>query len=208
SVLKALNWKRMPSGGGGAHARLEALRLAWKDRLTLLGDPEQTKVPVERLLSIEYAHELAAQVRTAMEEKKPITTGLEKHLDEGTNNICATDRHGNMVAVTLTHGSSFGTQVTVDGLGLTLGHGMSRFEPRPGHPNSPGPGKRPLHNMCPSLLEHNGAAVLAVGGAGGVRIPNAIFDLLTHYWIGGATLEEAIAAPRLHCTGTLTVAIE
>jgi gamma-glutamyltranspeptidase/glutathione hydrolase len=208
SILKALDWKEMPSDGAGAHARLEALRLAWKDRLTLLGDPEQTKVPVERLLSIEYARELEAEVRTAVTEKKPVSTGLEKHLDEGTNNICTADRHGNMVAVTLTHGGSFGAQVTVDGLGLTLGHGMSRFEPRPGHPNSPGPGKRPLHNMCPTVVLRNGLPVLAIGGAGGTRIPNAIFDALTEYVLRDASMDLAVAAPRLHCTGTLEAAVE
>jgi len=208
AILKALNWKKLSSSPAGAHARLEALRLAWSDRLNFLGDPEKVKVPVDHLLSANYARELAAKVEGAVKARKPMAIEVRKHSDEGTNNICSVDRRGNLVAVTLTQGGSFGAQVTVDGLGLTLGHGMSRFEPHPGHPNSPGPGKRPLHNMCPSLLEHNGAAVLAVGGAGGVRIPNAIFDLLTHYWIGGATLEEAIAAPRLHCTGTLNVVIE
>ncbi|MEY2427550.1 MAG: gamma-glutamyltranspeptidase / glutathione hydrolase, partial [Verrucomicrobiota bacterium] len=206
SILKAFGPR--PPGGAGAHARLEALRLAWKDRLTLLGDPEQVNVPVERLLSKEYASDLAAKVRTAINDKQPIATGLEKHLDEGTNNICAADRHGNMVAVTLTHGSSFGAQVTVDGLGLTLGHGMSRFEPRPGHPNSPGPGKRPLHNMCPTVVLRDGRPVLAIGGAGGTKIPNAIFDALTEYAVRGASMESAVAAPRLHCTGTLEAAVE
>ena len=206
SILKAFG--AMPPGGAGAHARLEALRLAWKDRLELLGDPEQTKVPVERLLSTDYAREQAARVRGAVNEKKPLVTGLEKHLDDGTNNICTVDRHGNMVAVTLTHGGSFGAQVTVDGLGLTLGHGMSRFDPRPGQPNSPGPGKRPLHNMCPSVVLRDGRPVLAIGGAGGTRIPNAIFDALTEYVVRGTSMESAIAAPRLHCTGTLDVAVE
>jgi gamma-glutamyltranspeptidase/glutathione hydrolase len=174
----------------------------------LLGDPEQTKVPVERLLSAEYARDLAAKIGDAVKEKKPIATGLEKHLDEGTNNICCVDRDGNMAAVTLTHGGSFGAQVTVDGLGLTLGHGMSRFEPRPGHPNSPAPGKRPLHNMCPTILMRDGRAVLAIGGAGGTRIPNAIFDALTEYALRGASMDSAVAAPRLQCTGTLEVAVE
>ena len=115
---------------------------------------------------------------------------------------CA-DRHGNLVALTLTHGGSFGAQVAVEELGLTLGHGMSRFNPRPGHPNSPGPGKRPLNNMCPTVVLREGQPVLALGGAGGVRIPNAIFDVLTNFVVRGLPLEDSVQSPRLHVTGGL-----
>ena len=111
-----------------------------------------------------------------------------------------------MVAVTLTHGGSFGAQVTVDGLGLTLGHGMSRFDPHPGHPNAPGPGKRPVHNMCPSLVLRDGVPVMALGAAGGLRIPNCVFDVLMNYVLRGAPMGSAVADPRLQSTGTLDVA--
>ena len=143
-----------------------------------------------------------------MQEKHPLALEVQKHTDEGTNSISSVDRHGNLVAITLTQGGSFGAQVTVEGLGLTLGHGMSRFDPHPGHPNAPGPGKRPLHNMCPSIVLRDDQPVLAVGAAGGVRIPNAIFDVLTSYVLRGAPIELAVAPPRLHCTGTLDVAVE
>ena len=208
SILKALEWDADSRAGASVHARLEALRLAWKDRLELFGDPEHVKVPVERLLSSDYARELADKVRSAVKEKKPVATGLGMHLDEGTNNLCSVDRHGNLVAVTLTHGGSFGAQVTVDGLGLTLGHGMSRFDPHPGHPNAPGPGKHPVENMCPSVVLREGVPVLATGAAGGVRIPNAVGDVLVQYVLRGASLEAAVAAPRLQCTGSLDVAVE
>lgn len=184
------------------------MRLAWKDRLELFGDPEQVKVPVEKLLSNDYASELAEKVRAAVREKKPIQTGVPKHTDEGTNNLCVVDRHGNFVAITLTHGGGFGAQVTVDGLGLTLGHGMSRFDPQPGHPNSPGPGKRPVHNMCPTVVVRDGAPEMAVGCAGGVRIPNCILGVLIETLLRGAQMHSAVAAPRLHCTGTLDVGVE
>jgi gamma-glutamyltranspeptidase/glutathione hydrolase len=196
------------SPGALAHASLEAIRLAWKDRLELFGDPEQVKVPVDKLLSSAYANELASQANAAVKEKKPLITGVSKHTDEGTNNICVVDQHGNIVSVTLTHGSGFGAQVTVDGLGLTLGHGMSRFDPHPGHPNAPAPGKRPVHNMSPSVVLKNGKPVLGVGAAGGVRIPNCVYDALRGYLFQNATIEQAVAAPRIQCTGTLDVAIE
>ncbi len=191
SVLKAL-YSKADGTPAFLHARLEALRLAWKDRLELLSDPLRTAVPIARLVSVEHARQMAGRVETAVREKRPLAIQTEKHLDQGTNNFSSVDRHGNMVALTLTNGGSFGAQVTVDGLGLTLGHGMSRFDPRLGHPNAPGPGK----------------PVLALGGAGGVKIPNAIFEVLLNYVLRGAPLDQAIAAPRLHCTGMLDVTLE
>jgi gamma-glutamyltranspeptidase/glutathione hydrolase len=208
SILSAMDVDGLESPGARAHAALEALRLAWKDRLELFGDPDHIKVPVEKLLSSAYGQELAKQAMAAVKQQKAIITGVPKHTDEGTNNICAVDTHGNIVTVTLTHGSGFGAQVTVDGLGLTLGHGMSRFDPHPGHPNAPGPGKRPVHNMCPSVVLRNGKPVLGVGAAGGVRIPNCVYDVLRNYLFQNATMEQGVADPRVQCTGTLDVAIE
>jgi gamma-glutamyltranspeptidase/glutathione hydrolase len=195
-------------GSAGMHARLEAMRLAWKDRLELLGDPEQVKVPVLRLLSADYARELAVKVQSAVKARQPVPIQIRTHPDEGTCNLCSVDRSGNLAAVTFTQGSDFGAQVTVDGLGLTLGHGMSRFNPRPDHPNAPGPGKRPLHNMCPTALLRDGKPVLALGGTGGVRIPSAVYDVLNQLLLRDASLEAAIAAPRAYCTGTLEVIAE
>ena len=93
-----------------------------------------------------------------------------------------------MVALTLTHGNAFGACVAVEGLGLFLGHGMSRFDPEPGQANSPGPGKRPLHNMCPTIVLRDGKPILAIGGTGGRMIPNAIFNVLTEFIGHDATI--------------------
>jgi gamma-glutamyltranspeptidase / glutathione hydrolase len=113
-----------------------------------------------------------------------------------------------MVGLTLTHGGGFGAQVTVDGLGLVLGHGMSRFDPRPGMPNSPGPGKRPLHNMCPTVVLRGGRPRLALGAAGGRKIVNSVFEVLAHYAGRDAPVETALAAPRLHTEGDMKVVVD
>jgi len=84
---------------------------------------------------------------------------------------------------------------------------MSRFEAKPGHPNSPGSGKRPLHNMCPMIVVRAGKPVLALGGAGGRRIPNSVFDVLFAF-LTGRSLEEAIEFPRLQTEGDLEVILE
>jgi gamma-glutamyltranspeptidase/glutathione hydrolase len=207
SVLRALDWEGLRDGNEKAHARVEAMRLAWRDRLQFLGDPEHVQVPVERLLSAQYARELAEKIRGALKAKKPLEFATESRPHGGTVHLSCVDANGRMAALTLTHGNSFGACVTVPRLGLTLGHGMSRFDAKPGHPNSPGPGKRPLHNMCPTIVLRAGQPVLALGGAGGRRIPNSVFDVLFAF-LTGRSLEEAIEAPRLQTDGNLEVILE
>jgi gamma-glutamyltranspeptidase/glutathione hydrolase len=207
-TLQAMNWGKMPDSLPRTQARIEAMRLAWRDRLTLLGDPEFSKVPVARLLSDDYACESANKILAAVKAGKFLAHRVTPHSQTGTVNLSAADQQGNFVALTLTHGGAFGSCVTVEGLGLTLGHGMSRFDPRPTHANAPGPGKRPLHNMVPTIVTRNGTAVLAIGGAGGRKIPNALLEILMHFVVLGKPLAASIAAPRLHTEGDATLAFE
>jgi gamma-glutamyltranspeptidase / glutathione hydrolase len=188
------------------HARIEALRLAWADRLSLLGDPSAVAVP--DILAQEHVAKRASQISMALKERKPIATSIDLLPDSGTVNLSCCDGAGNLAALTLTHGNNFGAQVTVPGLGLTLGHGISRFNPRPGHPNSVGPRKRPLHNMCPTIVARNGTPVFAVGGAGGRKIPNAIFDVLLHYIESDGSSATALEGARCHTVGNLKLTLE
>ena len=208
NILKAMGWQREKPGTARAHGRLEALRLAWRDRLEFLGDPALVDVPAKRLLSWDYALESAGTIEKAVKEQRPLDLRPGKDHDTGTMNICAVDRHGNMVAMTLTHGSAFGSKVTVEGLGLTLGHGMSRFDPVPGKPNSIAPGKRPLNNMCPTVVTRRGKPVFAIGGAGGRHIPNAIFDILWSHVGLHESMETAMAGPRLSNEGDMNLLVE
>lgn len=203
--LQAMNYAAMPPGPRRLHARVEAMRSAWDDRLKLLGDPEKTDVPQQRLLSDDYATQSAARILAAVDAGKAIERNTNSPTQGGTLNFSACDRHGNACAVTLTHGEAFGARVTVDGLGLTLGHGMSRFDPHPDHPNSPGPGKRPLHNMTPTVITRQGKAVVAIGGRGGRKIPNALFEFLTQNVVHDRTFDESLHAPRLHTEGSASI---
>ena len=205
SILRALD----SSGGslGSPRARLESLRIAWKDRLDLFGDPEHSGVPLARLLSVEYAGEMAGRVTAALDRGRALPMETLSREQDGTIHLSAIDDDGNVAALTLTHGGGFGSRITIPGLGLILGHGVSRFDPRPGHPNSPGPGKRPLHNMCPTIVARDGRPWLALGGRGGRRIPNATFDVLAGV-LAGKTLDQAVAAPRMHTDGNMSVTLE
>src|SRR5262249_6564317 len=209
AVLKALGWDQWDANDPRwLRGQLEALRLAWDDRLKYLGDPDQANVPIRRLLSAGHTRELATLVQESLRSRQPVPAQTDGRSAGGTIHLSAVDRSGMMVALTMTHGGSFGAQVTVDGLGLTLGHGMSRFDPRPDHPNAPGPGKRPLHNMCPTVVLRDGRPVLALGGRGGRRIPNAVFEVLTAFLARQAHLDEAVAAPRIHTDGGMEIPVE
>jgi gamma-glutamyltranspeptidase/glutathione hydrolase len=208
-ALKVLGWDKWPAGDlKTTHARLEALRIAWHDRLALLGDPQQADVPLKHLLSDSHARKSAALVEAAVKRHRPVALTTDGRADRGTVHLSAVDARGMMAALTLTHGEAFGAQVTVEGLGLLLGQGMSRFDPRPGRPNSVGPGKRPLHNMCPTVVLKGGRPVLALGAVGGRRIPNAVVEVLLHYVGRDASLADAVKAPRLHTEGGLDLTLE
>jgi gamma-glutamyltranspeptidase/glutathione hydrolase len=207
AILKALDWAKL-SAMQRMHARLEALRIAWADRTRTFGDPDFVQVPVERFLSADYAGEMAGKVSHALQTEKPVPLVVDPSHAGGTTHISAGDRHGNLIAITLTHGGGFGARVAVEELGIILGHGMSRFDPRPGLPNSPGPRKRPLTNMCPALVTRDGHGVLAVGATGGVRIPSGVAEVLFNYVGLDASMEAAMAAPRIDTNGTLDLGID
>jgi gamma-glutamyltranspeptidase/glutathione hydrolase len=205
SILKALKWDTIKDGRQRLVLRVEAMRLAWRDRLTLLGDPDFGPVPHGKLLSEDYAAECAEKILSAVKIGQILEPDFKTSTQGGTLHFSACDKHGNMAALTLTHGDGFGAHVTVDGLGLTLGHGMSRFDPRPDHPNAPGPRKRPLHNMVPVLITKGAQPVVAIGGRGGRRIPNAMLEFLTQHIVHGRPFGESLASPRLHTEGAKLV---
>ena len=208
AVLKAMRWEKMPDSTEAVHARVEALRLAWRDRSELFGDPEFVKVPVKHLLSDAYAAELAGQVSQAVKEQRPVPIKMGHLQQVGTLNLSCADQYGNIAALTVTMGNAYGAQVTVDNLGMVLGHGMARFDPQPGFPNSVAPGKRPQHNMCPSMASIDGRPVVAVGAAGGTKIVNAIYDFFSHSVGRKMSLAESVNHPRLNTTGSLQLGLD
>jgi gamma-glutamyltranspeptidase/glutathione hydrolase len=209
AVLKELGWDGWKGDDPkSARACLEALRLAWDDRLKLLGDPGKEADPAHRLLSEEHVKRMAKRVAEALADGKPVEAETDGQTEGGTIHLSAADGRGIWVALTLTHGGAFGAQVTVPGLGLTLGHGMSRFDPHPKYTNAPGPGKRPLHKMCPTVVLRDGKPLMALGGRGGRKIPNAVFAVLAALVGRAASPPDALAALRLHTEGGLALQLE
>ena len=208
AIVKALKWEEWPARHKKNHAALEALRLVWADRFRYFGDPEHVDVPVVRLLSDDYVRALAAKVESTVKAGRPIEQDFDSYEQKGTIHISSSDREGNVVAVTLTHGGGFGARVTVEGLGLTLGHGVSRFDPRPGRANSIAPRKRPLNNMTPTVVLREGRPVLALGGRGGRRIPNMLYSALLHFVGEDRSMAESVNGPRMHTLGNMNLTLD
>lgn len=208
NILQALDWPGGIAPEQREVAFVEAMRLAWHDRLSRLGDPQFVHIPKAQLLSRQTAEQAALQVRQSLTQGRPLTGQSDGRSAGGTIHLNAVDASGLSVALTFTHGDSFGAHATVDGLGLLLGHGLSRFDPEPGRANSPASGKRPLHNMCPTLVTRNGQVELTIGATGGRRIVSAVTNVLAHYLGGELPINQAVKVPRLHCEGGLDVLAE
>lgn len=204
-TLQALEW---PKGVAPDHreiALVEAMRIAWHDRLTKLGDTHFVYIPKQQMLSRQTAEQSANLIRQSLTQGKPLAGQSDGRSAGGTIHLNAIDEKGLSVALTFTHGDGFGAHATVDGLGLLLGHGLSRFDPEPGRANSPASGKRPLHNMCPTLVTRQGQVELVIGATGGRRIVSAVTNVLAHYLADEQNIRPASKIPRLHTEGGLDI---
>lgn len=179
------------------HRLAEVLKLAWRDRLLYVGDPDFVDVPIERLLSKDYA---AGRVETLKQFPEQIDRsgwGLSSASLPETLHLSTADAQGNVVAATITQGGAFGSCVTVPGTGIMLGHGMCRLDPRPGQANSVAPGKRPLNNTAPVIVR-TAERDIALGMPGGRRIISVVPRMVERMVDFAASAFEAASAPRMH----------
>ena len=179
------------------HRLAEVFKLAWRDRLRYVGDPDFIEVPVQRLLSKDYAAGRVETLRQFPDRVDRLPLSLSGEGVRETLHVSAADSEGNLVSATLTHGGAFGSCVTVPGAGVILGHGMCRLDPHPGRANSVGPRKRPLHNTAPLILRLPDRDVVE-GLNGGRRIVNVSAQAAHRIVDFKATSLQAAAAPRMH----------
>ncbi|MGH7392625.1 MAG: gamma-glutamyltransferase [Candidatus Rokuibacteriota bacterium] len=189
----AVRW----SAPGGLHLRAEAIKRGFADRFTHLGDPAHVKAPWERLASREHAREIAAEIRRGRPSPRARAGAAST---DCTTHIGVVDRRRNMVALTHTAVSTFGSFVVVPETGILLNNGMIWFDPEPGKPNSVAPGKRALVNMVPVLGFERGRPCFTLGAPGGRTIISAIPQVVANL-ADGAAAQAAIEAPRLHTDG-------
>jgi gamma-glutamyltranspeptidase / glutathione hydrolase len=192
------------------HREAEAMRRAFTDRNTYLGDPGFVHNPVDRLLSKTYAAELQKQIG----EKASVTPAFDPAAPGGssTTHYSVVDADGNAVSCTTTLNNSYGSAVTVTGGGFLLNDEMDDFATSPGEPNMYGlvqgeanaivPGKRMLSAMTPSIvLDTRHQLYLVVGTPGGPRIITMVYHVISNVIDHRMTLPDAVVAPRMHHQG-------
>ncbi|HUF36402.1 MAG TPA: gamma-glutamyltransferase [Gemmatimonadales bacterium] len=189
------------------HREAEAMRRAFTDRNTYLGDPAFVRNPTERLLSKAYA----AEVRAAIGNRASPTPRFDPGPARGasTTHYSVVDAEGNAVSCTTTLNESYGSAVTVTGAGFLLNDEMDDFATAPGKPNLYGlvqgeanaiaPGKRMLSAMTPTLvLDSAGGLRMITGTPGGPRIITTVYHVISNVIDHRMPLPDAVAAPRMH----------
>lgn len=193
----------------GLHYQIEAMRHAYVDRNSYLGDPDFVKNPIDHLLNRDYA----AKLRAAIEPQKAgisqeIKPGVAPHEGNNTTHYSIVDKWGNAVSVTYTLNDWFGAGVMGSKTGVILNDEMDDFTSKVGVPNMYGliqgeanaiaPGKTPLSSMSPTIVTKDGKAVMVVGTPGGSRIITATLLTMLNVIDYGMNIQEAVDAPRFH----------
>ncbi len=200
------------------HLMACAQKAAFLDRFAHMADPDRIRVPLAGILSKAYAEARAHDIR--LDAAGPEAHGDPwpfdgaKQRDDGlrsgplhdagcTTHLCATDESGNMVSLTNTLGDLWGSFVAVPGTGMMLNDGMIWFNPVPGHINSIEPEKMPLSNLTAVLGHDKTGGGVCIGAPGGRRLITSVVQSLVNLVDHNRSLQDAIAAPRLHCEGDL-----
>ena len=191
------------------HYEIEAMRRAYVDRNTLLGDPTFVRNPVERLIDKGYA----AKIReTISPDKAGISSEFGKdvaaHEGSNTTHFSIIDHDGNAVSLTYTLNDWFGARVVASGTGVLMNDEMDDFTASPGRINSYGivpgeanaiaPGKIPLSSMSPTIITKDGKVALVLGTPGGRRIITTVLQTILNVVDYQMNIQEAVDAPRLH----------
>ncbi len=146
------------------------------------------------------AYAAFARVLTAAYRQRLETMG---HVDDRscTTHISVADGAGNLVMMTTTLLSRFGSRMVLPETGILMNNGINWFDPRPGRPNSLAPGQRPLSNMCPMIALRDGRPWFGFGASGGRKIMPAVFQLASFVNDSGLDIETALAQPRIDISG-------
>lgn len=203
------------------HVLVEAMRLAFADRSAFMGDPAFFGVPINTLISKEYANNLRRHINMDRAGKSmEITPGNNIILiDQGpgrpaptegfnTTHLSVVDVNGGAVSLTQTINTPFGSGVVACGTGVLMNNEMDDFAAVPGQPNAYGliqgeanaisPGKIPLSSMSPTMVFRDGGLYLVIGSPGGPRIITTVLQVIVNVVDFGMDVGDAIDAPRVH----------
>jgi gamma-glutamyltranspeptidase / glutathione hydrolase len=190
------------------HLMVEAMRHAYLDRNSFLGDPAFVDNPLSWLLSPDHAAAIRAAIGDRATPSTDLRAGTPPHEKPETTHYSVIDKAGNAVAVTYTLNGGFGAGVIAGQTGFLLNDEMDDFTIKPGVPNLFGlvqgeanaiaPGKRPLSSMAPTIVLRDGRVWLVLGSPGGARIITTVLETAMNMIDYGMVPQEAVDAPRIH----------
>ncbi|MBN3787900.1 gamma-glutamyltransferase [Burkholderia sp. Ac-20353] len=210
NILEGYDMRKLGYHSASAiHYMSEAMRHAYEDRNTLLGDPNFISNPVSKLTSKEYAAEIRKRISGDMATASvDVQPGLGVHEKPETTHYSIVDRSGNAVSTTYTVNGRFGAVVIPPGTGFFLNDEMDDFTVKVGAQNLFGlvqgtrnaiaPGKRPLSSMAPTIVKKDGKVFMVVGSPGGSRIITITLQTVLNVIDYGMAPQDAVDAPRIH----------
>jgi gamma-glutamyltranspeptidase/glutathione hydrolase len=181
------------------HLVAEVLKLAFADRAAATADPDFVRVPIERLISADYADLRRAQIDMARAQPWQAHPSLAE--SNCTTHVTVADAAGNIVATTQTINALFGAHIAIPGTGLIANNYMHNFDPRPGLALSVQPGKRVFTSMAPTIVLRDEKPAFALGLPGGLKIFPSAFQAVLNLIDHGMTLQQAVEAPRIWTQG-------
>ena len=151
----------------------------------------------------------AAAMEGAYEQRFATLGDSDQAGESCTTHFTVIDRDGNIVALTQTLLSVFGSRVMLPGTGILMNNGIMWFDPRPGRPNSMAPGKRPLSNMAPTIVTRaDGSGLMGLGASGGRRIMASVFQLISFVSDFGWDLDRAFHQPRIDVSAEAAITVD
>ena len=180
------------------HTFVEAKKLAFEDRAKFYADPDFNTIPVDWLISKEYAKQ-RQQLIDEEKAAKRVDAGI---YDGDTIYLTVADKDGNMVSLIQSNYRGMGSGMTPPGLGFILQNRGEMFTLEEGHYNEYRPGKRPFHTIIPAFVTRNGEPVMSFGVMGGGTQPQMHAQIIVNILDFGMNLQEAGDAPRILHSGS------
>jgi gamma-glutamyltranspeptidase / glutathione hydrolase len=208
NILEGFPMSDMKQGSSlSLHVMIEAMKRAYADRARYLGDPAFVNAPISTLIGKDYAAKQRASID--LDHATPSTEVLTPPREgSNTTHFSIVDSSGNAVSNTYTLNFPYGVGLVAEGTGVLLNNELDDFTAAPGASNAfglvgfeanlPGPGKRPLSSMSPTIVLKDGRPVLVTGSPGGSRIISTVLQIIVDVLDYHMDVAAAVAAPRLH----------
>jgi gamma-glutamyltranspeptidase/glutathione hydrolase len=207
NILEGYDIKTLsPNSPDYLHLLVEAKKAAFEDRDRFITDPEFEKIPMDRLLSKDYAKKVRDKI--SREIAVPPSSFAFQNSGSETVYVTAVDKDRNAVSFISSLFMAFGSGVVVDGTGIALQNRGKSFSLNPEHRNRIEPHKRPMHTIIPGMVFKDGGFLMSFGVMGGDMQPQGHVQFLVNMIDFGMNLQEAMDTPRIRHLNGMEVYLE